>query len=74
MKLKYIFLVTAWFCVITGCDTGKSKEKDMIEVDMRANYPQKELILQDLFDIEYVRLETTDEFLTAGNVRAVGKI
>lgn len=73
MKLKYIFLVTAWFCVITGCDTGKSKEKDMIEVDMRANYPQKELILQDLFDIEYVRLETTDEFLTAGNVRAVGK-
>ena len=36
-------------------------------------YPQKELALQDIFDIEYIQLETTDEFMTTGNVRAIGE-
>ena len=53
---------------------GKQKESDgLIRVDVSKSYPKKELILQDLFDIEYVPLETTDEFITTGNVRAVGE-
>ena len=34
---------------------------------------QKELILQDLFDVEYIPLETTDEFVTLGWLQAIGK-
>ncbi len=60
--------------LLFGCGDGKQKESDgLIRVDVSKSYPKKELILQDLFDIEYVPLETTDEFVTAGNVRVVDK-
>ena len=60
--------------LLFGCGDGKQKESDgLIRVDVSKSYPKKELILQDLFDIEYVPLETTDEFITTGNVRAVGE-
>ncbi|HIX75064.1 MAG TPA: 6-bladed beta-propeller [Candidatus Parabacteroides intestinipullorum] len=60
--------------LLFGCGNGKQKESDgLIRVDVSKSYPKKELILQDLFDIEYVPLETTDEFITTGNVRAVGE-
>ena len=53
--------------LLFGCGDGKQKESDgLITVDVSKSYPKKELILQDLFDIEYVPLETTDEFVTAG--------
>ena len=42
-------------------------------VDVRANYPQKELILQDFMDVEYIALETRDGFYCQGSVMAVGK-
>ena len=38
-----------------------------------ADYPEKELILQDLMDVEYIALETTDDFITKGAVKAIGK-
>ena len=60
--------------LLFGCGDGKQKDSDgLIRVDVSKSYPKKELILQDLFDIEYVPLETTDEFITTGNVRAVGE-
>ena len=34
-----------------------------ITVDITANYPKKEMILQDFMDVEYIPLETTDEFI-----------
>ena len=37
------------------------------------DYPKKELILQDFMDVEYVPLETTDDFITQGIVKATGK-
>ena len=53
--------------LLFGCGDGKQKDSDgLIRVDVSKSYPKKELILQDLFDIEYVPLETTDEFLTSG--------
>ena len=56
-----------------GCGDGKQKEPDgLITVDVSKSYPKKELILQDLFDIEYVPLETTDEMLTEGHIQYIG--
>ena len=59
--------------VMAGCGGGKQLTDDFITVDVTANYPHKELILQDFMDVEYIALETTDEFLNQGNVLAIGK-
>ena len=66
-QMNWIWILVALF--LFGCGNGKQKESDgLITVDVSKSYPKKELILQDLFDIEYLPLETTDKFVTAGNV------
>ena len=52
---------------------GKPSSDNFITIDVTASYPQKELILQDFMDIEYIPLETNDEFTCQGIVLAVGK-
>ena len=44
-----------------------------ITIDVSKKYPLKELILQDIMDMEYIALESTDEFLCQGIVQAIGK-
>ena len=65
--LVFILLVTA------GCEGNKQTGDDFITVDVTKSYPKKELILQDFMDVEYVALETTDEFLCQDQVQAIGK-
>nr|WP_129732216.1 6-bladed beta-propeller [Parabacteroides goldsteinii] len=69
-NLAIIFLVIAGFM---GCQQSGKKNNELITVDVSANYPEKELILQDFMDVEYIPLETTDEFITQGVVEAIGK-
>ena len=59
--------------VLAGCGKNKKSSDDVIIVDVLKSYPKKELILQDFMDVEYIALETTDEFLTQGLVMDVGK-
>ncbi len=59
--------------IMAGCGGNKESKDDFITVDVNANYPEKELILQDFMDVEYVALETTDEFITQGIIQAIGK-
>jgi 6-bladed beta-propeller len=56
-----------------GCTQTGTQDDDFITVDVTANYPHKELVLQDFMDVEYIPLETTEEFLWRGNIRAVSK-
>ncbi len=56
---------------MTGCKQSGASE-DLITVDVTKSYPPKELILQDFMDVEYIPLETTDEFVTQGDVLAIG--
>lgn len=58
---------------MASCGNKEQSTNDIITVDVSANYPQKELILQDFMDVEYIPLETTDEFITQGSVKAIGK-
>ena len=46
--------------IFSGCGGNKQSEDDLITVDVTAQYPKKELILQDFMDVEYIPLETTD--------------
>lgn len=69
---KVIFLV-AVLLGLASC-TGEKKEKEaFITVDITASYPEKDLVLQDFMDVEYVPLETSDEFLAQGNIAFVGE-
>jgi hypothetical protein len=60
--------------IMTSCETGnKQSTGDVITIDVTANYPEKELIIQDFMDIEYIALDDADEFLTQGIVMDIGK-
>ncbi|MBC8601742.1 6-bladed beta-propeller [Parabacteroides acidifaciens] len=64
-------LLIATLFALAGCGDSKPPTEDLITVDVTANYPKKELVLQDFMDVEYIPLETTDEFVCQGIVRAV---
>lgn len=56
----------------TGGCKPSGETDGLITIDPTSSYPKKELILQDFMDVEYVPLETNDEFVTQGNVMAIG--
>ncbi len=60
--------------LITGC-SGNLPTDGFITVDVtKSSYsPKKELIFQDFMDVEYIPLETNDEFINHGYVQAVGE-
>ncbi len=68
---KWMLLLVAIYAM--GCSpNAKETQADIVEVDVTKEYAEKELVLQDMVDVEYVPLETTDEFITHGTVKAVG--
>lgn len=73
MKQINAILVLALLMLLAGCGGNKQSNNDLITVDVSKSYPKKELILQDFMDVEYIALETTDEFLTQGLVLDAGK-
>lgn len=72
MKKAATILVLILF-VLPGCSGEKQSVDDLITVDVTASYPEKKLILQDFMDVEYIPLETTDEFVCKGHVQAVSE-
>ena len=72
MKQLNTILAAILLAIIAGCEGNKQSNDDLIIVDVLKSYPKKELILQDFMDVEYIALETTDEFLTQGVVQDVG--
>lgn len=71
--MKRIFaIVTIILIVISGCGENKQSTNKLAIVDVAKHHPEKELILQDFMDVEYIPLETNDEFVTQGKVMAIG--
>ena len=59
---KIFFLIL----VLAGCQSGNKESgqtKELPVIDISKKYPEKTFILQDIADIEYIPLETTDEVL-----------
>lgn len=73
MYRLYILIFIAIILCFSSCGNDVFDKSNLYTVNLLKNYPEKELILQDLFDIEYVVLETNDTFLTQGNLRSIGK-
>jgi hypothetical protein len=70
-KTNTILAITLF--ALTGCGGNRQSADDLITIDVTKNYPRKELILQDFMDVEYIPMETSDEFITSGYIRAIGE-
>jgi hypothetical protein len=44
-------------------DTGKQRAGDLAEINISRTYPERELYLQDIAEVEYIPLETNDNTL-----------
>lgn len=62
--------------IMAGCGGGtkqSGKQSDeLITVDVTAKYPKKDFLVQDLLDVEYIPLETNDEFISQSVPLAIG--
>lgn len=67
MKKKNFILLFISFLMCSQVISPQSKIGDLPVFDFSKNYPQKKLRLQDMADIEYVPLETTDDVLLGGS-------
>ena len=67
MKTRYFLLVIFLFFVGSQVINSQSKSEKLPLFDFFKDYPQKKLRLQDMADIEYVPLETTDDVLLGGS-------
>ena len=73
MKGTTIFFLSI-LLITTGCKRQDQTADDRVTVDVTKNsFPKKELVLQDFMDVEYIPLETNDEFVNQGCVEAVGE-
>ena len=55
MKLqstRYLAVFISAFFVFLGCSSEKVKDNDLIYFDVSASYPEKEIKLEDVADIE----------------------
>ena len=66
-------ILTILLVMMVGCEGNKQSSDNFITVDVTANYPKKELILQDFMDVEYIPLETDSAFITMAYIQAIGK-
>jgi len=74
-KITTIILVIFISVVATeSIGQRQAVNNELITVDVRKTYSQKkELILQDFMDVEYIALETNNNFLNQGVVLDIGK-
>ena len=74
MKTANSFLAIFLF-IMAGCEGRVNQSTDdFITVDVTKNYSsKKELIIQDFMDVEYIALETNDDFLCQGLVDDIGE-
>jgi hypothetical protein len=79
--MKYfarIFCLTIALIVVTACGTrrsgvgGAGSFEDVIVFDYKENYPNSELTLADIADVEYIPIGKSDDFLISGRSNSHG--
>jgi len=66
MKDGMLLTILVAMSFYTGCSkrtVNVENTNDIISIDLSISYPHKEIHLQNIADIEYVALETTDDIL-----------
>ncbi|WP_304959984.1 6-bladed beta-propeller [uncultured Parabacteroides sp.] len=70
MKVLNLILTLS---LLAACTENRQLTDEIITVDITESYPLKKIVLQDFMNVEYVPLETNDNFVCQGVVRAVGE-
>ena len=47
----------------TGCGDANQKTSALPQIDVRTNYPEKEICLQDVAEVSYIPLDSKDDIL-----------
>ena len=65
---KHLFLVAALSLSLFASSCGDANQKTSVipQIDVNAEYPEKEICLQDIAEVNYIPLETTDNVLLDG--------
>lgn len=72
MKNTFTLSIIAVFLLV-GCSGNKDAAQGLITFDITETPSvHKDLNIQDFMDVEYIPLETTDEFLHQGAIMYVG--
>ena len=68
--MKRIFYSVAFMLALlaTGCSDANQKPSALPQIDVRTNYPEKEICLQDVAEVSYIALDSQDGILFRGNV------
>lgn len=67
MKTQQLILLFSFFLIGSQLIYSQSETGDLPVFDFSKDYPQKKMRLQDMANIEYVPLETTDDVLLGGS-------
>ena len=76
---NFTAILSITLLITAGCGNKKkqdinNKVDEIITVDVtKTDYPKKELILQDIMDVEYLALETNNDFLNQGEMQDIGE-
>lgn len=74
IQMKHINTFLIIILLITGCVDKNKSTDSFIKIDiMDTPSAKKKLILQDFMDVEYIALETKEDFLNQGFVQAIGE-
>ena len=69
VKKSLLFLLIV---MAAGC--SQSKQDGLPYIDASKNYPEKEIILTDIADISYLRINSdSDDYLYSGSIRSITK-
>lgn len=72
--MKQHFFYTALMALlIIGCSSSQQTEKKLPQINLYTSYPEKEIWLQDVAEVEYIPLETTEEMLFKGDLIFLSK-
>ena len=62
-RIPFISMI-AFVAMSVSC--GPSADTGIMTIDVEKNYPKKELAIHDLWEVEYIALETDSTFLVPG--------
>ena len=74
MKLKSLLWLSTFAVVCVSifcCTSQKSDKNELIQINVSATYPDREIMLEEVADIEYLQLELNDDFLFANEPQIV---
>ena len=70
--MKHLLVWVMAGAMLAACQNN-DKADGIMTIDLNKIYIEKEIILQDIMGVEYVPLDSSDEFISSANIKAVGE-